>query len=186
MRSPSKAKTLPRMLALGAFTTSIVAVTSVACNGSAVGVEACQIIEEARCDAAPKVYMACNKQPNIIVPKILTTPEVNNCKILYRDQCRVGIENTTAGKDPSKDQANLCVKQIDAAAACGAGMLAACNGATVNDPTMHDPASTSGCYAFVHPEILSECNFIATPPTTSAAATTATTSTTGSGGGSGG
>ena len=184
MRSPSKAKTLPRMLAFGAFTASIVMATTVACNGSAVGVEACQIIEEARCDAAPQVYKACHTQ--ISVPKILTTTEVNNCKILYRDQCRVGIENNTI-TDPGKPQANDCVAQVKAAAACGTGMLATCSGVTVNDPTANDPAVTDGCFAFVHPEILSKCHFVQTPPTTSATSTTATTSaTTGSGGGSGG
>jgi hypothetical protein len=174
------------MLAFGAFTASIVMATSVACNGSAVGVESCQTIEEKRCELNPSLYTECKTSG---APKITSMTEVDNCKILYRDQCRVGIAGPS---EPKKEQTDACVAAVTAVAACAKNNVAdvtMCSNAGA-DPTQYPQGVSvvSACTAFLHPEYLSACNFIQPAPTTAATtSSTATTSaTTGSGGGSGG
>jgi hypothetical protein len=202
MPSSSQAR---RLLTLGGIALGVTLANGVGCNGGAVGVDACIAIEQARCGLAIK----CAGQ-NGTVPSAWSVPnykwtatEVANCKTLYRDHCRVGIENNTI-KDPAKDQYDACVAALTAVATCGfpaakggeglPSMLGCLENGT---QVAVDDFSLLPCYVFANPEHLTACSFIEAPPTsTTAAATTAattgattaattTSSTTGAGGAGG-
>ncbi len=188
MPSSSKAR---RLVLLGGVALGTTLLHGAGCNGGAVGVDACIEIEQARCGLAPKCA-GIDK-----VPEIKTPTEVANCKILYRDHCRVGLENTVSA-EPAKGTIDACVAALTAAVACHTQGLATMFGCLENGQQIGVADFTlSPCATLETPQNLTACNFIETPPTTSttAAATTATTaatttstttsSTTG-GGGSGG
>jgi hypothetical protein len=115
----------------------------------------------------------------------LCTPgfDVARCNRFYRDQCLVGIQNTT---DTSNDDLNAaatkCVAALQAAAACAAdgGSAAPCPGlalipdASCTEVTPSDPTACNVITAC--PEVLQDCNFVAAPPDagTDAAASSAT------------
>ena len=191
MPSSSQAR---RLLTLGGIALGLALVNGAGCNGGAVGVDACIAIEQARCGLAIK----CAGQNGVPNYK-WTATEVANCKTLYRDHCRVGIENTVS-KEPSKDQYTACVAALTAVATCGAPVakggqaLPSMLGCLENGTQVGvDDFTLAPCAAFENPEHLTDCNFIETPPTstTTAAATTATTAatttsaTTGAGGSGG-
>jgi hypothetical protein len=148
---------LARLLVVAAFASLPAGIAFLSCSTGAVGVQACQSIEFARCVQAP-----------------LCTPgfNVNQCELFYRDECLVGIENSTPDADPST-LAPACVQALDAVAACVqmgadagcfAGYLAfdASPDAACND---FSTDASLGCNLILNcPEALTACNFLAALP----------------------
>lgn len=74
------------------------------CGPTGVGVESCRQIEGARCEAAA----FCG----------FDEAEVDDCKLVYMDQCLHGIEN--AGYRPTEGDTEACVAAVKAAGDCAA------------------------------------------------------------------
>jgi hypothetical protein len=91
---------------IGAFAASAIFIAFVACNGSAVGVEACKSIEHARCLNAPACGIA------------LTSPtsrdgighELDACVRYYDDACKHGLASKN---DPGTAAVQACVDAIN-------------------------------------------------------------------------
>ncbi|MBK9263516.1 MAG: hypothetical protein IPM54_27380 [Polyangiaceae bacterium] len=117
-----------------------------ACTGDAVGVEACQQIEAARCESAT----ACG----------VSDTESQYCSAFYRDQCLHGMTNP--GSDPSTASINACTEAIHATAGCartGAASMAQCP--TIALASGVDPTTILPCAIIKRtPEVLSACAFI--------------------------
>jgi len=99
-----RAKRLTAMLAL------VGAGTIFACGQSAVGVDACQQIQRARCGWV----VEC---PSITLPtrRSESTSPVDDCTRYYNDQCLHGLVTTVA---PSQGEVQACVDAINAATSC--------------------------------------------------------------------
>lgn len=175
--SPRRAPSLRRAIVaiVAVFATTSAGLSTAACEGDAVGVDACKQIEQRRCELAP----ACAGKAGI--PEIKDEVQIQNCKDIYRDHCLVGIENVA--REPTKEQVDSCVAALEATTNCqksGVAEMSGCAGVAVDD------GSISPCKAFAAPEHLDACRFIESAATV-AASTTATTSSSSSGtGGAGG
>ncbi len=118
------------------------------CGTDAVGIEACQQIELARCDEAP----ACKADF-----------DVAHCRAFYRDQCLHGIENVD--HPPSDAEVSDCVAAIQGVAACarkGATNMTACSVPLVDGVL---PATISPCDLLMsNAHLLQRCGFATSPP----------------------
>lgn len=123
-------------------------VTASGCGTSAVGVDACRDIEQARCRAGQHCGLIS---------------DVAACERYYRDHCLHGL----ATAPPARALVNACVQAIEAAGACAAedpeASLSDC------DPESAIPAPQTGlrtaCDVVRNPERASECAFLTdTPP----------------------
>ena len=79
------------------------------CSTDAVGIEACRLIQTARCEVAP----SCLGQEEFAIE---TEEQVENCKTYYIDGCLVGVENPNA----SDESGVGCEGAIRAIGACEA------------------------------------------------------------------
>ena len=120
-------------------------VTASGCGTSAVGVDECRDIEQARCEAG---------NPCGIVT------DVDACKRYYRDHCLHGL----ATKPPADASVSACVQVILAAGRCATD---------TPDARLEDCSDTApprrglqtACQLVEHPELAPECAFLLdTPP----------------------
>lgn len=109
---------------------------SAACSIETVGQDACQKIEEARCEQASR----CGDQ--------LKVTDVAACKRFYRDQCLHGL---AIEADPGTAVVDQCVKAIEAAGACPVGQSCV--------PTTQPVADA--CEIIKAPQLASACAFLA-------------------------
>jgi hypothetical protein len=144
---------IPRLILAAALAALPAGFALASCATDAQGVDACRKIEEARCQVAP-----------------LCSPgfDVDRCTRFYRDQCLVGIQNTTNTTDPNT-LAQPCVDAINAAAACATadGGATVCPGADlVPDASCTEvsPSDPTACNVILFcPEVLAACAFTALP-----------------------
>jgi hypothetical protein len=98
-------RTRPALLvSLGLGAAFAPALLPLACGPTAIGADACRKIEGARCEAAA----ACG----------FDEAEIEDCKLLYQDQCLHGIENTE--HRPTDTDTEACVAAVKAAGDCAA------------------------------------------------------------------
>lgn len=151
-------------------------VTASSCGTSAVGVESCRDIEQARCRASASCLDANGSS-------IIT--DVPACERYYRDHCLHGL----AVKPPAGASVSACVQVIQAAGDCAAGDP----NATLGDCPVTTPGAglTRACDVIAHPERASECAFLLETPddsegTAGQAGQTSTDDSSGATGGQGG
>lgn len=128
-----------------AAATSFSIVTASGCGTSAVGVDECRDIENARCEAG--------------VPCGLLD-DVDACKRYYRDHCLHGL----AAAPPAGASVAGCVQVIEAAGACAKNDAQA----LLEDCEPGVPEAQSGlstaCDVVLHPERAAECSFLTDVP----------------------
>lgn len=151
------------------------AILSAGCGPTAVGVEACRKIEDARCDAAA----SCG----------LSNDQIADCKLFYQDQCLHGIENSA--HRPTETEVTTCIASVKATGACAAGGVKTMS-ACADAPVLDEAKATPPCdVILVSAHQLVACAFADAPDdagttTTTSATTTATGGTGGSTGGTAG
>jgi len=120
-------------------------VTASSCGTSAVGVDSCRDIEQARCRASASCLDAKG------VPLIDDVPA---CERYYRDHCLHGL----GVKPPAGASVSACVQVIEAAGDCAAGDPTI----TLADCPVTDPRGglTRACDVVTHPERVTECAFL--------------------------
>jgi hypothetical protein len=144
---------LPRLLLAVGLAALPAGVAVLSCGTGAVGVDACRTIEEARCQLAPM----CSP----------TMFDVGRCTRFYRDECLVGIQDTTiTDNNALATDAQNCVAALNAIAACGAGDAGCAALDLVPDASCADGGydPTSPCNVILYcPEVLGECSFVVQP-----------------------
>ncbi len=144
-------------------------VLSAGCGPSAVGVEACRRIEDARCDAAASCGMAKD--------------QIADCKLFYQDQCLHGIENTA--HRPTEAELSACIASVKATAACADGGVKTMS-ACADAPVLDEAKGVAPCDVLLSAaHQLTACAF-ADAPDDAGTTTTSSTTTTGGTGGTGG
>lgn len=140
-------RSLSATLLAAAATFSLVTASS--CGTSAVGVDTCRDIEQARCRASASCLDA-NGAPLIA--------DVPACERYYRDHCLHGL----AVKPPAGASVSACVQVIEAAGKCAADDPAA----TLTDCPATDrrPGLSRACDVIAHPERATECAFLLDTP----------------------
>jgi hypothetical protein len=140
-------RSLSATLLAAAATFSLVTASS--CGTSAVGVDDCRDIEQARCRASASCLDA-NGAPLI--------QDVGACERYYRDHCLHGL----ATKPPAGASVSACVQVIQAAGECAQGDPAS----TLADCPVTDrhPGLTRACDVVTHPERATECAFLLDTP----------------------
>jgi hypothetical protein len=120
-------------------------VTASGCGTTAVGVDDCRDIEQARCRAG--------KSCGIV-------DDVAACERYYRDHCLHGL----AGKPPGASAVGACVQTIEAAGRCASEDPEI--GLSDCDPAVTAPRGGLGkaCDVVRHPERADECSFLADLP----------------------
>lgn len=130
----------------------LAAVGSGGCSTDAVGIEACRLIQTARCEVAP----SCLGQEEFAIE---TEEQVENCVTYYVDGCLVGVENPEAGDESGVD----CEAVIRAVGACEAAStpLAECmNGDEPVQLRAGANSATSNCMALASPHVLDACKWL--------------------------
>lgn len=143
--------------ALGLTLVGLAWLTAPGCSTDAVGIDACRVIESARCDAAP----ACEGDETSF--GIASEEQVRNCKLFYNDHCLLGVENDAA--EPAADDVDKCEAAIVAVAACKTKKVEAmsdCKDKKGNLVTMVDDAANTltPCEAIKTPEKIKACKWI--------------------------
>jgi hypothetical protein len=125
---------------------SVCAVVVSACGDDPVGIEACRLIESARCEATT----ACG----------VSEADATYCVAFYRDQCLHGMANTHA--ELSSASTNACVDAIRAAAACArAGAMSMAQCPTIALIAGEDPTTVLPCAVVKRtPQVLAACGFL--------------------------
>ncbi len=116
------------------------------CGTSALGVDDCRQIEQARCRAEASCVDS-NGTPLI--------EDVPACERYYRDHCLHGL----AVKPPANASVSACVKVIEAAGHCAQGDPAIALKDCTNVTTVQ-PGLTHACDVVTHPELATECAFL--------------------------
>jgi hypothetical protein len=120
-------------------------VTASGCGTSAVGVDDCRDIENARCEAGAPCGLL---------------DDVEACKRYYRDHCLHGL----ATAPPAGASVASCVQVIEAAGACAKSdpeaLLEDCEAGV---PEARSGLSTA-CDVVLHPERAAECSFLTDVP----------------------
>jgi hypothetical protein len=162
---------LAAMSAAGVALAAVAGVGAGGCGTDAVGIEACEAIENARCDAA----VACRPDWDPAY-----------CKDYYRDQCLHGIENAEAS--PSQEAIDACVAAIGKVQGCAQTGVATAAECAIPLVDGADPGTSPCTLITVSPELMKACSFVATEPATASASSSSTTGSGGAGGqgGSGG
>jgi hypothetical protein len=126
------------------------AVSSPGCGTSAVGVDDCRDIEQARCDAAA----ACG-----------TVSDVGECQRFYRDHCLHGLPNAP----PPRETVDDCVAAINNLRLCASAFGP---GAALSECKPEVPAqnATHVCEVVKAPERAYACSFLAGKPVSPPAA----------------
>ena len=136
------------LLTLGLGAALAPALVPLGCGPQPIGVEACRQIESARCEAA----LACG----------FDEAEVDDCKLVYADQCLHGIEN--AEHRPTETEIEACVAAVKAAGDCaatGVEKMSACPAAPLAEGTP-DRAPCDVVLSLAHE--LSACAFAEAEP----------------------
>ncbi len=112
---------IPRRLIFGALVATSIAASAIIACGNAVGVDACQQIEHARCKWIVQCYAdAANyglptpRKDNAQNSGITSTP-VDDCMRYYDDACLHGLVTNV---QPTTTQVDTCVSAINAATDC--------------------------------------------------------------------
>lgn len=118
------------------------------CGTSAIGVEDCRNIEEARCRAA----RGCNFG-------LETNSDEDACLRFSRDNCLHGM----VVQAPTTGAVTECVNAINAAGACASKKtkLDACAGAR---PSAYAPSTATVCDIIENPEQIVACEFLTQQP----------------------
>ena len=120
-------------------------VTASGCGTSAVGIDECRDIEQARC--------AAGKPCGIV-------EDVDACERYARDHCLHGL----AATPPAGASVASCVDVIKAAGACAKGdpeaLLSDCDPAVSAGRT----SLSTACDVVLHPERVAECSFLTDVP----------------------
>lgn len=120
-------------------------VTAAGCGTSAIGVDDCRDIEQARCDAAKSCGMI---------------EDAAACERYYRDHCLHGLPVAP----PAGDSVPTCVEVIKAAGRCAEGdpsiELVNCDPAVASP----GPGFSKACDVVTHPERTPECAFLSELP----------------------
>lgn len=125
-------------------------VTASSCGTSAVGVDDCRDIEQARCRASASCLDA-NSNPLI--------EDVGACERYYRDHCLHGL----AVKPPTGASVSACLDVIEAAGRCAKGDPEAALDCT--DTASRPRGNFSrACDLVAHPERAVECAFLLETP----------------------
>ena len=124
-------------------------VTASSCGTSAVGVDSCRDIEQARCRASASCLNADG---------VRLIDDVPACERYYRDHCLHGL----AVKPPASASVSACVQVIEAAGECAASDPAV----TLDDCPITDrrPGLNRACDVVIHPERATECAFLLDTP----------------------
>lgn len=101
MRVSPFLRRLPLFAAWGAM---ILTGVVIACGNSAVGVDACKSIEDARCQRAPDCDI------DVSDPAHRTGTDISSCIRYYDTACLHGVDTTTA---PSQTEVNACVAAVN-------------------------------------------------------------------------
>jgi hypothetical protein len=135
----------PLSATLLATAASFSLVTASSCGTSAVGVDDCRDIEQARCRASAYCLDADG------APLIDDVPA---CERFYRDHCLHGL----AVKPPAGASVSACVQVIEAAGQCAKDDP----NATLTDCPFTDRRAglTRACDVVTHPERATECSFL--------------------------
>jgi hypothetical protein len=142
-------RSLSATLLSAATTFSLVSASS-SCGTSAVGVDDCRDIEQARCRAG--------KTCGIV-------DDVPACERFYRDHCLHGL----ATKPPAGASAAACVQVIEAAGRCAAN---GADGTATELPDCPEEVTAQhldfkkACDVVKHPEKANECSFLTDTPDT--------------------
>jgi hypothetical protein len=122
------------------------------CSTDAVGIEACRLIQTARCEVAP----SCLGQEEFAIE---TEEQVENCITYYIDGCLVGVENPDAG-DESGVGCEAVIRAIGACEAAGTPLAQCKNGNEAVKLSIGADEATSNCMALAKPELLDECAWL--------------------------
>ncbi len=117
------------------------------CGTSALGVDDCRDIEQARCRAQASCVDA-NGTPLI--------EDVPACERYYRDHCLHGL----AVKPPASASVAACVQVIEAAGHCAKGSPDIALDDCGDPVTDVHPGLTHACDVVAHPELATECDFL--------------------------
>lgn len=117
-----------------------------ACSDDPVGIEACRLIETARCEATT----ACG----------VSEADSVYCVAFYRDQCLHGMKNKAA--DLSSESTTACVDAIRTVAGCArAGAMSMAQCPTITLVAGYDPAVVRPCDIVNRaPQVLNACEFL--------------------------
>ena len=135
-----------RNLALGTASAlaAFALVTSSGCGTSAVGVDDCRDIEQARCDAA----RACG-----------TVTDAGECKRFYRDHCLHGLPTAA----PPRTDVDACITTINNLTIC-ANAYGGQDATLEQCPAVAAADSTRVCEVVAAPERAYACSFLAGKP----------------------
>ena len=117
------------------------------CGTSALGVDDCRDIEQARCRAQASCVDS-NGAPLI--------EDVPACERYYRDHCLHGL----AVKPPASASVAACVRIIEEAGHCAKADPAIALEECPKPVTDVQPGLTHACDVVVHPELATECAFL--------------------------
>ncbi len=102
------------LFALAVIAAAVVAGV-VACGQGAVGVDACNQIETARCQWIEQCFADAGEFYGLPTPRSNSTSYVDDCVRYYKDACLHGIVSNV---QPSTAQVSSCVSAINAATDC--------------------------------------------------------------------
>jgi hypothetical protein len=133
------------------------------CGTSALGVDDCRDIEQARCRAQASCVDS-NGTPLI--------EDVPACERYYRDHCLHGL----AVKPPASASVAACVQVIEAAGQCAKGSPDIALKDCPKGGTDTQPGLTHACDVVAHPELATECEFLSATKSTGGEPSTDTSS----------
>ena len=133
------------------------------CGTSAVGVDDCRNIEQARCRAGASCVDS-NGAPMI--------EDVDACERYYRDHCLHGL----AVKPPAGASVSACVNVIEAAGRCAKGDPTIALEDCPKRVTATKPGLAQACDVVTHPELATECAFLSNTKSSGGQSSTDTSS----------
>jgi hypothetical protein len=142
-------RTLSATLVSAAATFSLV---TASCGTSAIGVDDCRDIEQARCDAGAHCLASDG------TPLVADAPA---CRRYYRDNCLHGLPATP----PSGSNVAACVRVIKAAGVCAEDDAESALSCTETESLPRQGLRTA-CDLVARPELAIECSFLLETPDT--------------------
>ena len=133
------------------------------CGTSAVGIDDCRNVEQARCRAGASC-LDSNGAPLI--------DDVGACERYYRDHCLHGL----GVKPPAGASVSACVNVIEAAGRCAKGDPTIALKDCPKTVTEAKPGLAHACDVVTHPELATECAFLSDAESTGGQTSTDTSS----------
>lgn len=127
------------------FSTLLLGSIPTSCNTSAVGVDECRRIENARCEAAVRC------------PGEFDVSSVSACKRFYRDHCLHGLAVSSV---PSKPDVDDCIATIGALADCARQKGETSQVTQCGSLTSTDPDVKTVCELMRKPQASPDCSFL--------------------------